>query len=363
MSAMLNLTGLADAARVQADAARDRSASPGKPPEMSLCDIVADPDNPRLPRHSRTPEEQQKQQELNASVRKRGVKSPISLRPHPTIPGKWMINHGHCRYEAAEEAGLQIIPYFIDLNFDSYDQITENLHRIDLSIWAIAAFIKRRLDAGDTKNQIAEGLGKEGQNYVTEHLALIDAPGCLHQAYANGVQSPRTLYDLRRAYDEFPEQVDFWCASGITITRDAIKALVGGLRHDVDDVVREVSAAGASHVEPSEDGAVPRDGSGLPALASGQPVGSELRHDVISLARMPVWDGEPPLSTRGAKTSQNPARSRRKPGSSSSERDSAEIEVRYKGKLARVDANTRVRILFVEDGTALEVALFEVVFA
>jgi len=362
MSAMLNLTGLADAARAQADAARARSASPSRPPEMPLSDIVADPDNPRPPRHLRTTEEEQKQRELNASVRKRGVKSPISLRPHPTIPGKWMINHGHNRYEAAEENGHQTIPYFVDPNFDSYDQVAENLHRIDLSIWAIAAFIKRRLDAGDTKIQIAEGLGKEGQNYVTEHLALVEAPACLHQAYANGVRSPRTLYDLRRAYDDFPEQVDSWCASGARITRDAIKAFVDGLRHGVDGAVCGVSTGGLNQAPGSEEAAV-MPNVGEPPAASGQPVASGLRHDVIPPADVPTRDALPPPSTRDARGGANPTRPDGVPGGSSSGRRSLEIKVRYKGRLAIVAANTTVRITFVEDGAALEVALSDVVFS
>lgn len=205
----------------------------GRPPEMPLAKIVRDPENPRPPLHLRTPDEQQQQIELNENVRQRGIKSPISLRPHPSEPDTWVINHGHCRYDAAEAAGFATIPYFVDPNFDSYDQVSENLHRSDLSIWAIAGFIKRKLDEGQSKTEIAQRLGKEGLNYVTEHLALVDAPSCVHQAYASAVRSPRTLYDLRRAHDEFPDQVDAWCLGGARITRDSIRDLLDELRHNV----------------------------------------------------------------------------------------------------------------------------------
>jgi ParB family chromosome partitioning protein len=205
----------------------------GRPPEMPLEKIVRDPSNPRPPLHLRSLEDQQKQRELDRNIQKRGVKSPISLRPHPTDPDKWIMNHGHCRYDGAVAAGLATIPYFIDPNFDSYDQIAENLHRADLSPWAIAEFIKRRLDDGESKGEIAEKLGKETHNFVTDHLALVDAPACLHQAYANGVTSARTLYDLRRAYDEFPEEVDGWCASGARVSRESIRELLEKLRHVV----------------------------------------------------------------------------------------------------------------------------------
>jgi ParB family chromosome partitioning protein len=74
-----------------------------------------------LPYSSHHPDDILKQSRLVDDVRQRGVKSPISLRPHPTMPGKWMINDGHRRFRAAQAAGLRTIPYFVDVNFDSYD--------------------------------------------------------------------------------------------------------------------------------------------------------------------------------------------------------------------------------------------------
>jgi ParB family chromosome partitioning protein len=126
----------------------------GKAPEMLLHKIQKDPSNLRPAFELRTLAEQQQQRELDANVKKRGVKSPISLRPHPTIPETWIINHGHCRYDAAVAASLDKIPYFVDPNFDSYDQIAENLHRSDLSVWAIAEFIKRKLEEGESGKKL-----------------------------------------------------------------------------------------------------------------------------------------------------------------------------------------------------------------
>lgn len=226
---MRALTGLNQAGKAILAAQQQNR---GKPNEMPLNQIMRDPNNPRPPLHQRTPEEQQKQRELNANIKKRGVKSPISLRPHPTIPDRWIINHGHSRYDAAEAAPLPTIPYFIDHNFDSYDQVAENLHRADLSPWAIAEFIKRKLGEGQTKGQIAERLGKENESYITEHLALVDAPNCVHQAYKNGVRSTRTLYDLRRAYEEFPERIESWCNADSKVTRNTIQELLWALRYE-----------------------------------------------------------------------------------------------------------------------------------
>ena len=368
----------------------------GRPPEMPLTQILRDPENPRPPFSLRTPDEQRQQQELNENVRQRGVKSPISLRPHSSEPDTWVINHGHCRYDAAEAAGLATIPYFVDPNFDSYDQIAENLHRSDLSIWAIAGFIKRKLDEGQSKTEIAQRLGKEGLNYVTEHLALVDAPRCVYQAYANAVRSPRTLYDLRRAHDEFPEQVDAWCQSGARITRDAIKELLDGLRHDVSEPVaspegdgrsaqsepdgrtrahmragdnpcsqpisgvaeteglrHDVIDAGPQELKPKSDGADGERRQIVPTVA-----GDGLRHDVM-LHRSPF-----PADLEAAQVRDVPdARERANNAASRAIASDQQILVRYKGRNATVAPDSKVMIVVEGERTEARLADIEFVSA
>ena len=337
----------------------------GRPPEMPLEKIMRDPDNPRPPLHLRTPEEQQKQSELNVNIKRRGVKSPVSLRPHPTIPDMWVINHGHCRYDAAETAGFATIPYFIDPNFDSYDQVAENLHRSDLSIWAIAAFIERKLAEGQTKLQIAERLGKEGHNYVTEHLALVDAPGCIHQAYANGIRSPRTLYDLRRAYDEFPEQVDAWCSSGARITRDAIKELLNRLRHDViegtapDSVLSSHQQNRHHPSEASGDGTRGHDGHRTASRIAR--IEEELRHDVETTPGTAVPAQAPKLRHDVELVSET-ARSLTGSPPLGATGTVEQVLVRYKGNAARIASGTTVKIVLDGSDDFLEVQLSDLVF-
>ncbi|WP_208281706.1 ParB/RepB/Spo0J family partition protein [Massilia oculi] len=366
----------------------------GRPPEMLLSKIVRDPENPRPPLHLRTPDEQQQQIELNENVRQRGIKSPISLRPHPSEPDTWVINHGHCRYDAAEAAGFATIPYFVDPNFDSYDQVAENLHRSDLSIWAIAGFIKRKLDEGQSKTAIAQRLGKEGLNYVTEHLALVDAPHCVHGAYANAVRSPRTLYDLRRAHDEFPEQVDAWCLGGARITRDSIRELLEGLRHDVIGAVSQQESEIAlpnSTLETrtrADDQAGDESGSNNVQDALER---ARSRHDVI--VACPQRDeptlncggeeqqsGDPPSTSGGLRhdvifgsppspAASTPAPSRKSSGANPSttnpawngDATSEEIPVRYMGRDATVSPETKVTIAV--DGERTEVRLADLEFS
>jgi ParB/RepB/Spo0J family partition protein len=337
----------------------------GKAPEMSLHKIWKDPANLRPAFQLRTPAEQQQQRELDANVKKRGVKSPISLRPHPTIPDTWIINHGHCRYDAALAASLDKIPYFVDPNFDSYDQIAENLHRADLSIWAIAEFIRRKLEQGESKGQIAEGLGKETQNYVTDHLALVDAPSCLHIAYSKGVKSARTLYDLRRAYDEFPEQVDAWCDRETRITRDSIKEIQDKLRHEASE-----SVAANDHVilPPVGEGVadVIRDVLGLSLAADS------VNSDVTKTNRtIPEPAGKPEENgtslgdvtalRHDVKISKHPAAPPHVIGGGNQFIGRA-LVVRHRGRIARLPANTLVTITFDGADTPTEVPVSELDF-
>lgn len=355
-----------------------------RPPEMPLEDILPDPDNPREPFDRRSPEDQQKQLDLNTDIGKRGVKSPISIRPHATIPGKWIINYGHCRYEAAQFNKLKTIPYFVDTNFDSYDQVNENELRSNLSPWALASFIERKVKAGESKGEIAARLHKKGQNIITEFLALVDPPAILQQAYVAGVKSPRTLYDLRRAWDEHPEQVEGWVSSNAKITRTTIKEFVEQLRHDVkpssenlepnlyvdsnEDVLRVVN---------SHETTVPANDDRVTSLVAGQESSAdtdetgELRHDV-----KPVQENQSsvdPVAPPGIESTSHELRHDVKPTQESKQLQTplaspkapattGGIMVQYKGKAATIPPNATVVIVVDGHDAPLEVPLSEVIF-
>jgi ParB family chromosome partitioning protein len=216
----LDLTGLAEIIQ----------PATGEPLIVSLDAIDRDAGQPR--RHF----DEEALQELAESIRAAGVVQPISVKPSPNAPGRYIINYGERRYRAATIAGLKAIPAFMHRTPDSYMQVTENLHRADLSPMEIALFIRERMEAGEKRSAIAARLGYK-KSYVTEHLALLESPACVEKAYANGVTSARTLYDLRRLHDEFPEQVDAWCGSGTEVTREAIMEFGKKVRHDEQSAV------------------------------------------------------------------------------------------------------------------------------
>lgn len=359
MRALTALSRVGQAAQVAQQ--QDR----GKPDEMPLTKIMRDSENPRPPLHLRAREEQQKQRELNANIKKRGVKSPISLRPHPTIPDTWIINHGHCRYDGAEEAGQHTIPYFIDPNFDSYDQVAENLHRADLSPWSIAEFIQRKLKAKQTKGQIAEGLGKENESYITEHLALVDAPKCLHQAYRKGVRSTRTLYDLRRAYEEFPDHIEAWCDAGPKVTRNTIQELLQELRGERGDAqagagVQRQQAPAAPEFRHDEkiDQAYVGTGTQLPQSHASR----EFRHDEKTPTAGSLRTPTSPEFRHEEKKSARSEPHRVSKATTNQPQRGPTLVVQYKGKIAKIASNTTVKILLDGQDAPIEVPLSELVF-
>ena len=150
--------------------------------------------------------------ELTETIKLRGVKSPISIRPNPDKPGTYIINHGARRYRASINAGLTKIPAFIDTDYSEADQVIENLQRDDLTSREIADFIGRQLAGGKSKSEIARLIGKTNP-YITMHAALLDLPDPLGEVYRTGRCTDVTaLYDLTRLYKANKEEVITWLA-------------------------------------------------------------------------------------------------------------------------------------------------------
>lgn len=150
--------------------------------------------------------------ELTETIKLRGVKSPISVRPNPDKPGTYIINHGARRYRASINAGLTKIPAFIDTDYSEADQVIENLQRDDLTSREIADFIGRQLAGGKTKSEIARLIGKTNP-YITMHATLLDLPDPLGEVYRTGRCTDVTaLYDLTRLYKANKDEVITWLA-------------------------------------------------------------------------------------------------------------------------------------------------------
>ncbi|MCF3643227.1 ParB/RepB/Spo0J family partition protein [Rhizobium sp. TRM95111] len=215
------------------------SEATGEPLKLKLADI--DPD-PNQPRKTFTPE---KMAEMVASIKEHGVIQPISVRPNPDKPGRWLLNFGERRYRGSLELGLDDIPAVVGECGD-YGQVIENLQREDLKAMELAQFIHRKMQEGDKKAVIARRLGVDA-SVVTNHLALIAAPGCIEAVYTSGrCTSAKTLYDLRSLHAKFPEQVEAWCETAEDITRTTVSALADELKGKTKPAAAKPNGAGES---------------------------------------------------------------------------------------------------------------------
>lgn len=214
----------------------------GTPKQIPLTDILEDPDQPRV----EFPEDQM--QKMVESIKARGVKTPISVKPHPTEQDKWIINYGARRFRASVMAGKETIPAFVDNDHDDYDQVMENKERLNHSPIELALFIQKKIKQGEKKNVIAKKLN-EDPVFISTHLALVDMPECLSKAYDAGFKSPKTLYDLRKLWESFPEEINAWVDESLENGQDIIRSRVQALSKKL----KEPKQAEATEADPESE--------------------------------------------------------------------------------------------------------------
>jgi ParB family chromosome partitioning protein len=203
---------------------------------IPLDTIDEDPDQPRQEF------DEQSLIELAETIRERGVRQPVSVRTHPSQPGRWMLNFGARRLRACKRVGLSEIPAFVDQTANSVDQFIENEQRKGLSPLEIALFVQRALNQGQTQADIARAIGKSRQ-YVTLATALIDPPDWLLAAYREGrCRGLAELYDLRKLAVQHPQYVEAWASDRDTITRESVAALRTDLTEGSGSIRRGTSA-------------------------------------------------------------------------------------------------------------------------
>lgn len=215
----------------------------GVPLDLPIDAVDEDPEQPRIEF------DEAALAELAETIRDRGVRQPVSVRPHPDRPGRWILNFGARRLRASVLAGRRTVPAFVDVAADGYDQIIENEQRQNLQPLELALFVQRRLRAGETQAEVARRLGKS-RAYVTYVAALIDAPDPVLALYRSGrCRGLTELYDVRRLYEAQPHAVAEWFNSAGKVTRTDVERLKNELlsrRAAVPDAVAQSARFDAS---------------------------------------------------------------------------------------------------------------------
>lgn len=227
-SAGLGLEGLGDLSSLLDEPAANNGAS--GPMEIPLDQIDEDPDQPRSADNPGFTQESIA--EIGATIKLRGVKSPISVREHQLRPGRFLINHGARRYRGSMWAGKATIPAFVDNDYNHTDQVIENLQRDGLTPREIADYIGRELAGGKKKGQIAVELGKSS-SWVTQYSALLDLPDPIAEAFNSGrVNDVTVINELLKAHKKAPADVSDWLADD---DQEITRGSVNLLREFLDD--------------------------------------------------------------------------------------------------------------------------------
>ncbi|EHW7386040.1 ParB/RepB/Spo0J family partition protein [Escherichia coli] len=218
----LGLEGIGDLSGfLDAPAASQGNAGPL---ELDLDLIDEDPHQPRTADNPGFSPESIA--EIGATIKERGVKSPISVRDNPEQPGRYLINHGARRYRGSKWAEKKTIPAFIDNDYNEADQVIENLQRNELTPREIADFIGRELAKGKKKGDIAKEIGKSPA-FITQHVTLLDLPEKIAEAFNTGrVRDVTVVNELVTAFKKRPEEVEAWLDDDTQeITRGSVKLL------------------------------------------------------------------------------------------------------------------------------------------
>ncbi len=257
------------------DALEDFGASrAGTPLMLDLARVHEDPQQPRRDFEDIL--------ELASSIAENGVKVPITVRPHPSIPGDYMVKFGARRRRASLAAGLTQIPGWLEEQPNDFEQVIENVQRSDLTALEMAEFIARKVAAGLKHAEIAKRLGIH-RTAVTKFLVLIDPAPEIDAVYKSGRStSPDTLFDLRAVLTEFPEQTKAWLATDVEVSRRSVADLKRALTEVADERVESAEPARRRRKVTPED----PDDIKRPVVA----VKVEGRFGIIVLSRRAIED-------------------------------------------------------------------------
>lgn len=207
----LGLDGIGDLS-----ALLETPAGGNQPLELRLDEITEDPSQPR---HDFGDDSLA---ELADTIKARGVKTPISVRPREE--GGYFINHGARRYRASQMAGKTTIPVYVDADYTDDDQMIENIHREALKPREIAEYVGRKLSEGRQQKDIAKALGKS-KAWVHQHATLLDLPEAIAEVFNSGRATDVTaINELVNCHKDDPEATDAWMKTQ-EISRGTVKQL------------------------------------------------------------------------------------------------------------------------------------------
>jgi ParB/RepB/Spo0J family partition protein len=193
--------------------------------EIDLSKIVFDPEQPRQAFHAFdgivSPIDQEKLQELAASIKSHGLIHPVTVSELPD--GRYLVRVGERRTRACMLNGDKTIKAQVRNDLDGIPalalQLAENTDRQELTDREIADTIARLLTPGKdnptpmTKAEVAKLLGKS-PGWVTRYLAFGDEIKREKWVTPGYVETPEILYLLSLLPDDIQELIYADMATG-----------------------------------------------------------------------------------------------------------------------------------------------------
>lgn len=137
---------------------------------LSVYDIDTNPDQPRKSF------DEEKLQELSASLKQHGIVQPLIVKKNND---RFLIVAGERRFRAARMAGIKTVPCILsEANEEQLQEISliENIQREDLNPMEEAAAVKFLMDQHDlTQEEVASRLGKS-RPAIANTLRLMNLP-------------------------------------------------------------------------------------------------------------------------------------------------------------------------------------------
>lgn len=150
--------------------------------EIAVAHIEANPFQPR------TRFDQEKLDELAASIGQLGIIQPLTVRK--VRPNKYQLISGERRFRASQLAGLDKVPAYIRVANDQdmlEMALVENIQRDDLDAIEVAISYQRLIDECDlTQEALGERVGKN-RSTVTNYLRLLKLPPQIQKAIMDKV--------------------------------------------------------------------------------------------------------------------------------------------------------------------------------
>ena len=164
-----------------------------RPAKDQVRKVNKGPDNPRT-------------RELAESIRSQGVLQPITVR-YVAKGDYFEIVAGERRYWGATLAKLDVVPCVVK-NYDedaaARAQLSENIHRENLTSVEIGLALKKRLNKGDSVRDLVQFTNK-GKSWISRHLSIATKLTAAAIEEAGSSEKPMTTFDTLYEVSQLPD--------------------------------------------------------------------------------------------------------------------------------------------------------------